>query len=109
MLVGGAIISFSQKKAHPAGAGRAFIFCILECAELSGSLNIGGLLAFGALSYFEGNFLSFLEGFESPHLDRREVREKIFTAVIGRNEAITLCIVEPFHSTCCHIAVPLMN
>ena len=108
MLVRDAIISFSQKKAHPAFAGRAS-YGILECAVFLGSLNIGCLLAFGALSYFERNFLSFLEGFESPHLDRREVREQIFPAVIRRNEAITLRIVEPFHSTCCHIAVPLIN
>jgi len=82
---------------------------ILECAEFSGSLDIGCLFAFGALGYFERNLLSFLEGLEPPHLDRREVREQIFTAVIRRNEAITLRIVEPFHGTCCHIAVPLIN
>jgi len=34
------------------------------------------------------------------------VREQIFTSVVRCNEAITLCVVEPFHSTCCHIAVP---
>jgi hypothetical protein len=50
--------------------------------------------------------LAFLEGFESTHLYRREVREQIFTAVVRRNKAIPLCIVEPFHRPCCHIAVP---
>jgi hypothetical protein len=32
--------------------------------------------------------------------------EQIFTAVVRCNEAIPFCIVEPFHSACCHIAIP---
>jgi hypothetical protein len=34
------------------------------------------------------------------------MRKQIFTAVVRRNEAIPLRVIEPFHSTCCHIAVP---
>jgi hypothetical protein len=34
------------------------------------------------------------------------MRKQIFTAVVRRNEAVTLGVIEPFHSTCCHIAVP---
>jgi hypothetical protein len=70
------------------------------------SLYIGGLLAFRPLGHFERNFLPFFEGFESAHLNRREMRKQIFTAVVRRNEAIPLRVIEPFHSTCCHIAVP---
>ena len=46
-------------------------------------LNIRSLLAFLALRYFEADFLTFLEGFETLHVDCREMCEQILAAIIG--------------------------
>src|SRR5687768_17924008 len=68
------------------------------------SLDVARLLfAFVAGSHFEGDFLSFGERFESGHVDAGEVREKVFAAFIGSDEAETFCIVEPFNSTGSHL------
>ncbi len=67
-----------------------------------GGLDVGGLLALGALHHFEGDLLAFFEGLEAAHIDRGEMREQVFAAVIGSNETETLCIVEPLNSTVCH-------
>src|SRR6266446_4487389 len=86
------------KKAHPADAGWALICVFWDSLSLrSASLNIGRLLAFRTLGHFERNLLSLLEGLEAAHLNRRKVREQIFTAVIRRNKAVTFRVVEPFH------------
>lgn len=52
----------------------------------SGCLNIGGLLALGALHHIEGNLLAFFHGFEAVHVDSGEMREQIIAAIIGSNE-----------------------
>ena len=59
------------------------------------------------LEDFDPNFmapdlLAFLERLETAHLDRREVREQVFAAVIRGDEAIPLGIVEPLHRSCGH-------
>ena len=52
-------------------------------ARDSGSgLDVRGLLAFGSLGDLERNLLAFLERLETAHLDRREMREQIFAAVV---------------------------
>src|SRR5688500_17861168 len=73
----------------------------------SGGLNIRCLFAFGTLGHFERDLLSFLESLETSHLNRGKMREQIFTAVVRGNKPIPFCVIEPFHSSCCHIAVPL--
>ncbi len=71
----------------------------------SGRLNVGSLLAFGALRDFELYFLTFFKGFETIHLDRGEMCEQIFSPVIRRDESETLGVVEPLDCTCCHKSV----
>src|SRR5882672_1268938 len=73
-------------------------------------LYVRRLLALGTLRDVERNFLAFLEGLEALHLDRREVREEVFAAVVGRDEPVTLRVIEPLHSSGCHsIACLLLN
>src|SRR5690606_31027995 len=55
----------------------------------------------------ESHLLAFFQGLEPVHLNGREMREQIFTAVIGRNEAESLRIVEPFDGTRRFGIVPL--
>jgi len=72
--------------------------------SLNGSrrLNVGSLLAFGALRDFELDFLAFFEGLEAVHLDCGKVCKQILTAIIGSNKAEAFRVVEPLDSTCCH-------
>jgi hypothetical protein len=65
-------------------------------------LDVGGLLALGTLNNFKGHFLTFFERLEAAHVDRGEMREQVFAAIIGSNKTKTLCIVEPLNSTVCH-------
>ena len=67
-----------------------------------GGLDVGSLLAFGALRDFELDLLTFLEGLESVHVNRGEMGEQIFAAIIRSNEAKTLRIIEPLYCACCH-------
>ena len=43
-----------------------------------------------------------LQGLETVHVDRREMRKEVFAAIIRRNETETLGIIEPLNSTDCH-------
>src|SRR5205085_8093084 len=70
--------------------------------RLSRLLDVGGLLPLRPLHYVEADFLAFLEGLEAGHVDRREMREQVLAAVVGRDEAIALRVVEPLHGACCH-------
>src|SRR5690606_7417747 len=69
---------------------------------LFGGLDPRRLLALGPLHDLELDFLSFFQGLEAVHLDRREMREEVFAAFIGRDEAEAFCIVEPLDGTGCH-------
>jgi hypothetical protein len=69
-------------------------------------LDVGGLFALRTLNNFESHFLTFFERLEAAHVDRGEVREQIFAAIIGSNETETLCVVEPFNCTVCHALLP---
>ena len=68
-------------------------------------LNVGSLLAFGALRYFERHFLTFFKGLEAVHLNCGKVGELIFTAVIRSDKSEAFGIVEPLDGTCCHKSV----
>ena len=68
----------------------------------SNCLNIGSLFAFGAGVHVERNLLAFFQGFETIHVDSREVSKQIFAAFIGSDKTKTFCIVKPFYSTGCH-------
>src|SRR5260370_6155966 len=64
--------------------------------------DVCGLLALRTLLDFEAHLLIFLERFEPASLNLRKMREQVFSAAVRRDEAKTLCIVEPLYSTCCH-------
>src|SRR6478672_243985 len=92
------------------GAGRkkagheARLFGQSHCFRRSDRLNVRCLLALGTRRDFERDLLSFLQGLETRHVDRREMREEIFAATIGSNEAKAFGVVEPLHSACCHVS-----
>ena len=65
------------------------------------ALNIGSLLAFGALRYFERHFLTFFESLKAVHLNCGKVGEQIFPAVIRRDKAEAFGVVEPLDGTGC--------
>ena len=68
----------------------------------SGALNIGRLLALGALNHFEADLLALFQGLEALHRDSREMSEQIFAAIIGSDKTETLGIIEPLDGTRCH-------
>lgn len=65
-------------------------------------LDVGGLLALGALRHFKANLLAFLERLETTHVDCGKVSEQIFAATIRRDKSKTLGVVKPFYGTGCH-------
>jgi len=62
----------------------------VRAASVLGRLDVRGLFALGPFGDFERNALPLMERLETVHLDRREVREQILTAIIGRDEAEAL-------------------
>lgn len=72
----------------------------------SGSLDVGRLLSLWALNDLEADLLAFLEGLETGHVDRGEVRKQIIAAVVWSDKTKTLCIVEPFNNSGCHFTIP---
>lgn len=64
--------------------------------------DIRRLLTLRALRDVKRYLLTFLQAFEARRIDRREMREKVLTAVIRGNEAEALCVVEPLNSTSSH-------
>ena len=77
-------------------------FLISEIPRSSRLLDVGGLLALGALNHVKRDFLTFLEGLEAAHVDRGEMCEQVFAAIVRGNETETLRVVEPLYSTVCH-------
>jgi len=71
-------------------------------------LDVGSLLAFGALRDVKADFLAFLERLETVHVDCRKVRKQINATIIGSNKSETLCIVKPFDCTDCHDTFSLL-
>jgi len=47
----------------------------------------------------ELDFLAFLERLVAAHLDRAVMREHVFAAPIGGNEAEAFLVAKPFHRT----------
>src|SRR2546425_3300451 len=70
--------------------------------QLGAGGDVGSLFALRSLDDLERDLLTLLQGLEAIHLDGGKVREQILTSVIGRNESISLGVVEPLDSTCCH-------
>ena len=60
------------------------------------ALDVRRVEPFGASLDLELDFLSFGEGLEPVHHDRREVYKHIFAAFLF-NEAVALRIIEPLH------------
>jgi hypothetical protein len=73
------------------------------------SLDVGCLLALRTLNDVKGNLLAFFEGLEAAHVNRGEVREQVFAAIIRSNETETLCVVEPLNCTVCHVKTSLLK
>ena len=69
-------------------------------------LDARGLLTLRTLIYIELHTLVFLQRFEPINPDFREMSEQIISCAVQCNEAESLCIVEPLHSTFCHFPGP---
>ena len=91
------------------GSARRLIRDFQKPGILLDGLDIGCLLAFGALRHFETYLLAFLERFEPVHVDCGEVREQINAAVIGCDKTKSFCIVKPFNCTGCHVTFSLLE
>ena len=74
------------------------------CTTAAGSTierhDVLSLRALLTLSDIKLDLLAFLEFPEPAALDRREVDEAVFAAVVWRYETITLLCVEPLHYPC---------
>src|SRR6266480_3112031 len=66
-------------------------------------LDVGGARALGALLDLVLHLIVLLQRLEPARLDGREVHEEILAAVIGRDEAEALGVVEPLYGTCTHV------
>jgi hypothetical protein len=62
-------------------------------------LDVSCLLALRARLHFKRNLLVFLQRLEAFRADFREMREQIFTAAVGSDEAEALCVIEPLDGT----------
>ena len=71
-------------------------FSNIPCLD---GLDVLGLGAFGAFSYFEGNPLVFFERFEAGADDVGVVGEQIFAARLRSDKAEAFFVVEPFNDT----------
>ena len=74
------------------------------CTTTAGSTierhDVLSLRALLTLSDIKLDLLAFLEFPEPAALDRREVDEAVFAAVVWRYETVTLLCVEPLHNPC---------
>src|SRR5882672_7064143 len=88
---------------HNKTAGRSQLSCVTALVTLFGRLDVRGGRAFLSLRHVEGDLLAVLERLVARALDRAVVREQILAAVIRRDEAEALRVVEPLHGACWHI------
>ena len=65
-------------------------------------LDVGGLLALGAVHHIKSNALIFFQAFESFGSDRGKVGEHVITTTIRGNEAEAFRVVKPFNSASGH-------
>src|ERR1044072_864070 len=75
-------------------------------AELANDSNVHSLRAFLTLPSLELNFRALRERLEAISRDAAEMHKQILTAVRRSNKPEPLCIVEPHHSSSCHISSP---
>jgi hypothetical protein len=68
-------------------------------------LNIRRLHTFRAFLRFEADFLILLQTFEAFGANLGEMREKVVTATVRSDKPKSLRIVEPLHSTGCHLQI----
>ena len=66
-------------------------------------LDIGRGRTLLAGAHFEGDLLAFLQRLVAVHLDRAVMGEQVLAAVIGRDEAEALGVVEPLHGAVRHV------
>ena len=102
----GGIAALEQKKRPRRGhlRGRLISRGILDRADL-----LCGR-ALGALHDVELHALALTQGLESFHVDGGVMDEDILRTVIQADETETLGVVEPLHSTLCHVrAAPSSN
>ena len=64
---------------------------------------------FGVLLGAVGNVLTLCEALEAFRNDRGEMHEHVVAALVVRDEAETLIVVEPFNSTLIHIGTSHKN
>lgn len=78
-------------------------FLVFASRVLIERLDVGGLIPLGAGGDVEGDFLVFAKALVSLALNRREMREEVLAAAIGRDKAEALAVVEPLNGTCAHV------
>ena len=93
-----------MKNGHKKTAAEAAVF-EQQKRELN-RLDCCSLLAFGAHLHVEVDLLALLQRLEAASLNFGEMREQVFAAIIGSDEAEALRIVEPLNCTCCHAEIP---
>src|SRR5690606_23295257 len=90
-------------KTPPSAHGRRGRILTAALAAASGrDFDVLGAGALGPLPHFERHALVFLQRLVAFAADFRIVREKVFAAIIGRDEAVAFFGVEPFDDACCH-------
>jgi len=101
----------SPEKKRPEGFSglsmlRLVCFYGMASADLEFS-HSGSLRTFGATLLVKGHPVTFGQRFEPAAFDGAEVHENVMSAVTF-DEAVTLAVIEPFHSTFRHVAVPFL-
>ena len=78
--------------------------CAADAAATTGlqRLDVRGLHALRAALRFKAHLLAFCQALEAVGANFREVCEEVVAAVIRRDEAKTLGVVEPFNRTGIH-------
>jgi hypothetical protein len=72
---------------------------------LAARSNVRGLQALRTLDGVELHFLPFRQGAEAIRLDCGVMTENILTPVVLGNETKALRLIEPLHSTSCHLSL----
>src|SRR6185503_13215927 len=75
----------------------------LNSTGLLGRPDVRGVGAFGALADVVLHLVILLQRLEAAALNGGEVNEKVFAAIVRRDEAETLGVVEPLDGTCTHV------
>lgn len=92
-----------RKEQGPGPPTEPLRYSYFNFSTTSGRLDVLSLKPLRALGQVEGDLLPFRESAEAIHLDGGVVAEHVFTAAVLHDEAETLRVVEPLHSTSCHL------